>query len=127
VDTAEVDTTWYLAQLSQEKVAGLFKAATVEMAARVGEGVEAWQAGTTAAQEADVNGKFVDGKCGGRQLFGWWDVLGFRMCAGWRRSFGSTRRRRVSPSQTLKARDPDSRLPASDDSYFLLLSTRTLS
>ena len=65
MDTAEVDTTWYLAQLSQEKVAGLFKAATVEMAARVGEGVEAWQAGTTYAEVADATGTFVDGKCGG--------------------------------------------------------------
>jgi len=69
VDTAEVGTMWYLAQPSQENIAELFQTAAVEMAARVGEGVETWKAGTTAAEEADASGKFVDGKYGGLELF----------------------------------------------------------
>jgi hypothetical protein len=68
-DTAHGDTMTVLAQLSQEKIAGLFQAAAVQLASRVWEGVEAWKSGTNAAKEADASGKFVDGKYGGLQLF----------------------------------------------------------
>jgi hypothetical protein len=72
VDTAQGDTMWHLAQLSEGKMAELFAASAAEMAAIVGEAVEAWKAGTTAAEEADAgqaSGKFVDGKYGSLEGF----------------------------------------------------------
>ena len=72
VRSVDGDTMAVLAQLSQDKIAERFQAAAVEMAARVGEAVEAWQTGTTAAEEADAgqaSGKFVDGKYGSLALF----------------------------------------------------------
>ncbi|KAJ1488006.1 hypothetical protein T484DRAFT_1784654, partial [Baffinella frigidus] len=64
------DTMTVLSALSQEKMAALFQAAAVEMAARVGEGVEAWKSGTNAEAEAGLRtGKFVDGKYGSLELF----------------------------------------------------------
>jgi len=68
-DTAEGDTMTVLAQLSQEKIAEQFQTAAADMAARVGEGVKAWKAGTNAAKEADASGKFFDGKYGSLELF----------------------------------------------------------
>jgi hypothetical protein len=68
--TAEGDTMTVLAQLSQVEIVELFQAAAVEMAARVGEGVEAWKAGTKDAKTANAaSGKFFDGKYGKRELF----------------------------------------------------------
>ena len=69
VHNVDGDTMAVLAQLSQEKMAELFQGSVVEMAAIVGEAVEAWKAGTNAAKEADASGKFVDGKYGGLELF----------------------------------------------------------
>ena len=72
MDIAEGDTMAVLAQLSEGTMAELFEAAAAEMAAIVGEAVQAWQTGTTAAEEADAgqaSGKFVDGKYGSLALF----------------------------------------------------------
>jgi hypothetical protein len=68
-DTAEGDTMKVLAQLSQQQIAELIQAASVDMAARIGEGVDAWQAGTNAVEEADASVKFVEAKYGSRELF----------------------------------------------------------
>jgi hypothetical protein len=68
-DTAEGDTMTVLAQLSQKQIAELIQAASVDMAARIGEGVDAWQAGTKSVEEADASVKFVEAKYGSLDLF----------------------------------------------------------
>ena len=128
-ECAEGDTMAVLAQLSEEKIAGLFHTAAAGMAAKVRGAVGAWKAGTDAAEKADAglgSGKFVDGKYGSLELFGtglegYVGLPDVNVFKAMKQEHASSEK--FSPSNNQGTR-LSTRLPDSDNSFFLIPTPR---